>query len=417
MRLLQRFTPTLQLASTVALVAAALALASPAQAQSYNVIYAFHGSDGEGLQAGLTMDGAGNLYGTTSEGGSAGGGTAFQLIHRGTGWVLNPLHVFTGSPNDGYYPYAGVVFGRDGRLYGTTYAGGIQNEYCGLPTGCGTVFSLTPPPTVCKTTLCPWTEEVIHAFYGPPYDGSQPGYGGVAFDQNGNLYGTTWIGGPTNSVCPFDRSCGIVYQMSPSEGGWTETVIYDFQPGAPSGSNPLSGVVVDNLGNLYGTTLSAVYELTPAGNSWSEATLASRLGSVAGVFLDQSGNLYGMSGQVAYELSPTGSGWNYSTLYTFGQDQAQDAVNGFVMDAAGNLYGAGRDGGLYGHGAVFKLSPSAGEWTYTSLHDFTGGSDGRQPYGRLLLDANGNVYGTTLYGGNVTGPCPTGCGVVFEITP
>ncbi len=381
------------------------------------MIYAFHGNDGASPIAGLTLDGAGNLYGTTSQGGSAGAGVAFQLIHRGTGWVLNPLHEFVGSP-DGYSPYSRVVFGRDGRLYGTTNSGGIQNtDYCGLPTGCGTVFTLTPPPTVCKTTLCPWTEEVIHAFYGQPYDGSQPGYGGVAFDQNGNLYGTTWIGGPTNSACPFDRSCGVVYQMSPSQGGWTETIIYDFQPGAPSGSNPWSGLVVDNLGNLYGTTGSAVYELTPGGDGWSETTLKSGVGSTGGVILDQSDNLYGTSDSVAFELSPTGNGWTYTPLYTYGQDQGQIPINGLAMDTAGNLYGAGSQGGLYGYGAIFKLSPAGGQWTYLSLHDFTGGSDGRYPYGQVILDANGNVYGTTLYGGNVS-DCPgnNGCGVVFEIT-
>ena len=262
--------------------ALAVVLAQSAHAQTFNVIFSFPsgGALGADPQAGLTMDTAGNLYGTAAAGGYKGGmcypdgcGTVFKLSNSGNGWILTPLYKFTDSP-DGKLPMARVIFGPDGSLYGTTNAGGRPG--CGY--GCGTVFSLKPP-TSCKTALCPWTEtvlyvfsgtadgtvfeltpsqggwihRVIHRFTGP--DGYSP-YNGVTFDKFGNLYGTCDQGGT--------YGFGTVFQLTPSGGGWTENTLYSFQ-GAEDGEYPVAGVAVDAAGNLYGgTQTGSVYELTPA---------------------------------------------------------------------------------------------------------------------------------------------------------
>src|SRR5271166_4318041 len=132
-----------------------------AQAQTYKVIYNFTGGqDGALPYAGVTMDGGGNLYGTTSAGTYY--GTVYQLKHKGSGWVVNVLYTFQRGGSDGYTPFAGVVFGPDGTLYGTTWAGGMN---------WGTVFNLRPSPTACKTALCPWQETVLYAFKGAPDPG------------------------------------------------------------------------------------------------------------------------------------------------------------------------------------------------------------------------------------------------------
>ena len=141
----------------------------------------------------------------------------------------------------------------------------------------------------------------------------------------------------------------------------------------------------------------------------------------AGLIIDPSGNLYGTttgggsgSGGTVFELTPANVGWTFKTLYSFSGNGGGPSDK-LVMDAAGNLYGTTYIDGAYGYGTVFKLTPSNGGWTYTSLHDFTGGSDGANPISSLVFDANGNLYGTASQGG--TGNCPGGCGVVFEITP
>ena len=145
-------------------------------------------------------------------------------------------------------------------------------------------------------------------------------------------------------------------------------------------------------------------------------------GVYAGLIFDQSGNLYGAAstggtdgGGTVFELTPSNGSWSVSRLYTFSPGQANGPLASPAMDAAGNLYGTGSMGGAYGYGAVFKLTPSNGTWTYTGLHDFTGGADGAYPSGSLVLDANGSLYGTTTYGGSAQGF--GGYGVVFEITP
>lgn len=391
----------------------------PAQTQTFNVIHDFSGADGYGPYGSLSRDNAGNLYGTTSLSSSS-LGTVFQLKRSHGGWLLNTLTNFTGA--NGAIPYSGVVFGPDGALFGTTNAGG--------PQGYGNVYSLRPSGTVCKTALCPWTETVLYQFAGGS-DGIGPGVGNVVFDPIGNLYGTTIGGGSFGQ--------GTVYKLTHAGGSWTESVLYSFAGGS-DGAAPYGAVVLDAAGNLYGTTsqgggsgcggtgCGTVYELTPSGSGWGDNILyafhngADGAAPLGGLVFDQSGNLYGStigygsgSGGTIFELSPSGGGWMLTTLYTFNYS---GPVASLVMDGAGVLYGTNNAGGAYDNGSVFKLQPSNGGWNYFTLHDFTyRGSDGSLPVGGATVDAMGNVYGTTSQGGTYACGFEVDCGVVWEITP
>jgi uncharacterized repeat protein (TIGR03803 family) len=411
------FAITLLVGLTVIIASAA------SQAQTFTVIHNFTGGgDGGGPTAGVTVDTGGNLYGTTQNGGADGFGIVYRLKHSGSGWQVTPLYSFQGG-SDGAGPNASVVFGPDGSLYGTTYEGGGRN--CNH-TGCGTAFNLKPPLTVCKTALCPWSETVLYRFSGGN-DGANPDAGDLIFDHAGNIYGTTLSGG---SYPCQGSGCGTVFQLTHSGGGWTKSTAYDFT-GGNDGGNPASGVVFDSVGNLYGTTLGggvydagAVFQLMKTENGWTENTLRSFTTGdnngytlEAGVILDQSNNLYAATstggvgnGGTVFELSQSDGGWSISLLYSLGGGFFGPQAS-LVMDSAGNIYGTTLGDGECGYGNVFKLSPSNGGWTYTSLHDFAGGSDGRHPYSAVALDANGNLYGTTYGGGS------DGFGVVYEIAP
>ena len=415
----------------VIVLALTVVLTQSAQAQNYTVLHSFTGGvDGANPWAGLTMDGAGNLYGTTFFGGYSNGdcdpggcGAVFKLTHKASGWVFSPLYSFLGD-NDGASPQARVTVGPNGILYGTTFSGGGWNG--------GTVFSLRPPAAACKTALCSWNESVLHSFANFQ-DGFSPGYGDVVFDPEGNLYGTTYQGGSgTCGVGP----CGVVYKLTPSNGGWTESVLYNFT-GTSSGNGPYAAVIFDQAGNLYGTTseggnggcnglgCGTVFQLTPSGSGWTENVLyAFQNGSdgatpIGGLIFDRSGNLYGATSgpengkSTVFELTPSSGNWTFAMLYSLGGSGGP--TGSLIMDTAGNLYGTALSGGAYGSGSVFKLAPSGGGWTYTSLHDFCAGgppcSDGAQPWGNVILDANGNLYGTASAGG------PSNYGVVWEITP
>ena len=405
-------------ALTVTILFALVVAATPAaQAQTFKVIHTFTGPDGADAFAGVTLDAAGNLYGTTSEKSESGGGpgTVFELKPSHGNWVLNNLFTFNG--NDGYEPWSGVVFGPDGALYGTTFTGG---------SGSGVVYSLRPAATACKTALCPWTETVLYQFNGGG-DGADPAYGNLTFDRAGNLYGTTPYGG--NSPCGW----GLVFGLTPSNGGWTESVLYSFC-GGNDGEFPFSGVILDEAGNLYGTTVlsgdggcgegcwGTVYQLTPPGAGWKENTLYTFQDGTdgaepyGGLIFDASGNLYGTTllggsgyGGTVFELSPAGGSWTFAVVYAF--IGSGGPYSSLAMDGTGSLYGTTYLDGAYGQGNVFKLTPSSGGWTYASLYDFTGGNDGAYPMGSPVLDKNGNIYGTTSAGG------ANGKGVVFEITP
>jgi uncharacterized repeat protein (TIGR03803 family) len=406
-----------------ALIALAATSTQSIQAQTYQIIHSFTGGqDGAYPYAGLTLDKGGNLYGTAGYGGG-GSGTVYQLRHKGSGWTFNLLYSF-GGPGDGGVPWSGVIIGPDGNLYGTTSAGGSNGD--------GTVFMLRPAPHACARALCPWTETVLYSFKGIS-DGAEPGYGNLVFDQAGKIYGTTLFGGITSPFGPCGNGsggCGTVFELSPSNGGWNESINHIFS--GNDGHQPLSGVVLDNAGNVYGTTVGGgasdwgtVYELTyTAGSGWAESVLYSFTGGAdgdqpfAGLIFDPSGNLYGATADTysdnatVFELATSGGTWTYSQVYGFSGSGDWCGPRGtLAIDGAGNVYGTTACLGAYTQGSVFKLTPSGGgTGTYTDLHDFTG-PDGEYPYGSVAIDANGNLYGTTWEGGLY------GYGVVWEITP
>ena len=409
-------TPRLNLGATTAALALAIlfVLTVAAQAQTYGVLYTFAGgNDGAGPYAGLTMDKAGNMYGTTHSGNSGTNwGNVYELKHKGSGWIYNPLGVFDGTLS------AGVTFGPDGLLYSTS-----PNNIAGLTYGY--VFSMRPKANACVTAICPWDTTVLYGFSGGA-DGANPRYGDLIFDKAGNIYGTTPAGG---------SGSGVVYEMTPSGGGWTEQPIYTFS--GPDGAQPFAGVIFDNAGNMYGTTAQGgaygygtVYELSPAGNGWTEKVLYSfQNGSdgsylIGGLIFDQAGNLYGATdnggsggGGTVFELTPSGGGWTYNLLYSFAGGASCGPRASLIMDGAGNLYGTTYCDGANNKGSVFKLTPSSPYWTYTSMYDFTGGPDGRAPISNVTFDTAGNLYGTASLGGNQSNCGNVGCGVVWEITP
>lgn len=401
-------------------------LLQAAQAQTYSVIYNFTGgADGASPLAGLTMDAAGNFYGTTAAG-AAGNGTVFRLRHTGSDWILTSLYTFQGG-DDGSIPGARVIIGPDGSLYGTTELGGAGCPQAG---GCGTVFNLRVPPNARAVGRGSWMETVLYRFANGR-DGNDPDAGDLSFDQAGNIYGTTALGG----YIGCSSGCGTVYKLMPSGGSWTETVLYAFTGSVNNdGDFPKAGVVLDNSGNLYGTTTDGginnhgtVFKLTPSGDSWAESILYRFAGGndgsnpQAGLIFDQAGNLYGGtvvggfgSGGTVFEL--TAGSWTFTLLAHLNGLPGNGLAGSLIMDAAGNLYGTTYGDGGHAAGSVFRLSPSTHGWVYTSLHDFTAGSDGGFPQCSLIFDANGNLYGTTGAGGSSSN-CQGGCGVVFEITP
>ena len=395
--------------------------AQPASAQTLHVLYNFTGqNDGANPAAGVTLDGAGNLYGTAATGGSSncsydgivGCGTVFKLTHRGSAWLFAPLHGFTGNP-DGGNPAARVVFGPRGILYGTTAQGGLDNY--------GTVFQLQPPSRICPTPSCPWSETQLYSFQGP-YQAANPGGGDLAFDAQGNIYGTTLGGG--GYLCD-DQNCGTAYELSPDgQGGWSFTASA-FDGGISYG--PVAGLVRDTNGSFYGVTPQLPGGLFQfAGTINLLNTFSNATGAVGGLVADSAGNLYGTTSQggtngggIVFEFVPSTS--SLTTLYnlTGSNNYGAGPTSTLVMDAAGNLYGTTHTDGAFGQGSVFKLTHSGGNWSLTTLHNFTGLSDGGQPFGQLTIDASGNLYGTTTLGGSSLGHCylGVGCGVVFEITP
>lgn len=389
-------------------------LACAAQAQTFSVIHSFTGGE-DGYQpfAGVYIDGGGNLYGTTTE--YSGPGTVYKMTFKNGAWTLNTLFTFySGNGLPGFIPQARVVPGPGGALYGTTSVGG--NGPC-WEFGCGTVYSLRPSRNACGSFNCPWTGTLVYSFSGD--DGNQPNFVDPVFDAAGNMYGTTIEGGV--------YSLGNVWQLTRSNGQWTETSIHDFD--ITDGAVPFSGVTLDAQGNVYGTSstggpspngVGTVFELTHSGSGWTLNTLHTFTGPdgsgiAAGVIFDAQGNLYGATlnggasgGGTVFELSPSGGGWNISVLYSFsGQD---GPIVSLTMDASGNLYGTTYADGAFGYGSVFKLTRSGGSWTYTDLHDFTNGADGANPISNVAINASGKLYGTTTAGGTSNN------GVVWEIT-
>jgi uncharacterized repeat protein (TIGR03803 family) len=311
---------------------------------------------------------------------------------------------FTGG-GDGDGPLSSLA-SHGGNFYGTTTYGGAECEGQD-PSGCGTVFELSPNGSG------GWNETVLYSFCSAPNcaDGSIPEFSFVIFDGAGNLYGTT-VGGGAHGF-------GVVFELSPVGGSWTETVLHSFA-GNPDGWGPQGRLIRDPAGNLYGTThyggsgFGTVFELSPSVGGWTEQVIYDVDSSFpGGLTIDSAGNIFGIGHSTAFELSPNGSGgWTPTVIHTFtGGPQDGNLPEGtLVFDRAGNLYGTTIAGGANGFGTVYELSPGVTGWTENILYSFKDtGQDGFWPTGGIVFDAAGNIYGTTSRGG------ATGDGTVFEL--
>jgi uncharacterized repeat protein (TIGR03803 family) len=363
-------------------------------------VYQCSNGDRDGLDptAPLVADSAGNLYGTTQYGGIFGTGcypytcsTVFELKRSGTTWTKSTIYFFRGIDGaggaDGSYTISGLLI-ANGALYGTTYQGG-EGTQCINSAGCGTVFRLTPP----APGQALWNETILYNFSGA-LDGSTPCSSLIA-DASGALYGT-FRGDNTRFAKGNDF--GGVFKLTPPSAGktaWTESVISTFDNGA-NGGQPVANLIADARGNLYGVVLGNINQGEPS---------------------------------TIFKLTPrdqTRTTWTTTILHSFvsGAPEGSYPQGGVVMDAKGNLYtttsnGAGKGCNFQvGCGTVFELSPPANggiSWKVTVLHTFTGGPDGGTSEAGLAIDAAGNLFGTTRYGGSTT-TYSIGSGVIFEVT-
>ena len=384
-----KFSLTISLSLPFTLLCFFSAILAHAQTETVLHSFDFATRDGASPYSTLVRDAQGNFYGTTLAGGAAQlWGTVFEVTATGEEKIL---HSFSGN-KDGATPTPGLVIDAHGNLYGTTSGGGR--------TGNGVVFEISPDGTM----------RILYNFTGG-IDGKWPQAGLVA-DPKGNLYGTTYYGGAFGA--------GVVFRVTPRG---QESVWHHFKNQA-DGGHPLTGALVrDAAGNLYGTTSTGgaanqgtVFQLMPNGTL---NTLYSFLGGSdgtqpqSGVIRDSSANLYGTtaiggaanSGTV-FKVSHDGQ---EIILYAFtGGNDGAFPYGGVIRDAAGNLYGTTVAGGTSNFGTVFKLTSPGKEEV---LYNFTDGPDGAAPWGALLRDKSGHLFGTTSSGGN------TNDGTVFELIP
>lgn len=409
-----------------------LAGVSTAAGQTENILHVFQaGMDGYFPEVyPLVLDGAGNLYGTTTYGGGGnctfgvytGCGMIYQLTppaQAGGAWHENIIWQFQGGL-DGGIP-GGLLLKGD-RLFGGAGIGGSG----ACPSGCGYVFELTPPAAPGAS----WTKTPVYDF--PTLDSE---CGITAFDNAGNYYGTGPSGNGNGTVCRL---------TPPRQNGssWTEQTLYTFQ-GVPrgkkigDGSGPI-GVTFDSHGNLWGVTVDGgycqrfeggscfgtIFELTPpaqAGGPWSE-TVAYRFSNrdqnpTSGVVIDPAGAIYGITYVEAYKFA--GGALTVIDSFSDVPPNGYAPTGGVILDSAGNVYGTTGAGGQYGKGTVYKLT--APTYAQTILHSFAAGTDGWNPEGPLTLGPHGALFGTTQIGGN--DGClqyesgGSGCGTVFQVTP
>ena len=305
------------------------------------------------------------------------------------------LHSFTGT-SDGSLPTSSLTMAPNGNFYGTTSSGGL---------GFGTVFQLSPNGTggFSETTLYSFCPVAGCA------DGQNPTYSNVILDSQGNLYGTAFGGGA--------NGLGVVFELINSGGSWTETVLHSFA-GAPDGSNPENGLIMDSAGNLYGIATTGgtgsgkgcVFELSPSANGWTEKVLYDISSTHSALtFGPTQKTIYGTSFGTIFELTQNNSGvWVPTVLFTFNSADAategSNPVGTLVPDSAGNLYGTTLAGGANNLGAVFKLTPTVTPpWTETLLYSFGGnakfGPNAATPIAGIVFDSKGNIFGTTKAGG------------------
>jgi len=401
-------------------------------AQTFSVLHTFGVTDGSGPSAGITLEPHLNrLWGVTwygglltcDLGGAVGCGVIFELTKKDSRWSFSVPYIFPGNDN-GFLPTfpSQIVIGPNGFPYGAELEGGTSLE--------GTVYSLDPSKNI-SVSNAPWRHTILHTF-GDGSDGSYPHK--IIFDQAGNIFGATGLGGSVGY--------GTIYELSPSNQGWTENILYNFA-GAADGQIPRE-VVSDGAGNLYGVTeqggnagcspfqgCGTIFELTPSGSSWTKTTLHAFQQDTEGGFpgplmRDSKGNLFGLTSQngpnnfgTIWELSPSSGGWIFTVLYSFTQ-QIVGLFGPFapVMDASGALYGLNNLGGvnfcnMLGEtcGNIYKLAPSNNGWIYSDVHDFALDNNGCLPSGPASIDSAGNLYGVAY------GCGANGVGVVFQFTP
>lgn len=411
---------------TALLITATVAFSGSSFAATYKILYTFSGySDGGMPQGALIIDDQGNLYGTAAAGGTYQGGIVFELSPASDGtWTKTNLYNFNG-PNDGNSPAGALLMDRSGNLYGTAQQAGITNKNCSV--GCGTVFALFKNSEG-------WRYTVLHHFHGMP-DGALP-TGTLVADSAGNLYGTTVSGG-ADDIC-FE-GCGTVFQLQQANG-WKEQVIHTFTNLFQDGAYPSGTMAIDSEGDLFGSSIigglngyGTVFAMKQsATGTWTEQILhnfcseyncADGNAAAGGVTL-ANGHLVGttqMGGGQGY----------YGSLFVLTPGSEQWGINNFDFDTTdgaasispvlysrGNYYGVTEQGGnqnfacnlSYGDGVIFEVAAQGATLNETVLHTFSG-PDGCGPIGGLTADKNGNLFGTTAFGGT------SNDGVVFEITP
>lgn len=387
-------------------------------------------SDSAGNLYGTTQSG-GN---TANCPGNQGCGTIFKLSPNSNGgWTETVLYSFCidfngGECADGYKPEAGLLLDRAGNLYGTTLGGGTCSDLGTGNYGCGTLFELSPPSLPGGI----WTETVLYDFCSnyvnrECIDGFSP-ESQLIRGASGTIYGTTSGGGTGHA------GGGTVFKLSEANGAWHLTTLYNFCSlgqgrDCPDGTLPAAGVTFDKLGNLYGTTSAGgqlgdgtVYKLSPAGDSWKEVVVRNGgrngIGPTGTVSIDASGNLYSTAsgggpagGGSVFRLTANGGG---TFLFFDNSNQSYLPASGVLLDSKRNaLYGTTEEGGT-GSGNVYQIVPPS---QMTSLYSFCSQQnceDGASPVASLIEDSSGNLYGTTKFGGTSTN-CQGGCGVVFEI--
>jgi uncharacterized repeat protein (TIGR03803 family) len=401
--------------ATLCLVVFIALLAPVTFASSFKVIYSFGGgTDGEYVDSDLVLDSAGNIYGSSVQGGTFGSGTVFQLSPSGTTWTHTVLYSFTGGA-DGSEPYKGVTLDTKGNLYGTAVAGGTGG---GCEGGCGVVYQLTQSGGG-------WVQSVIYNFTGGN-DGSGPG-SGLTFDAKGNLYGMT----PTGGQYGF----GVIFQLQPQASGtWKFAVVHAFTGGTDGGTGSAGRFIFDKAGNFYGVATvggsngdGTAFEVSPSGSHWKFQTLYSFKGQpdagypYGGLAFDASGSLYGTTyydgghdlGAV-YKVTHKTSAWSESVLYSFkGGSDGSSSISNVVFDSAGNMYGTTSEGGANcSCGVIFKLAPgSNGHWTESVAYRFQGAPDAGFAYNGMVGDGAGNFYGATVHGGT------NDDGTIYKFTP
>jgi hypothetical protein len=350
------------------------------------------------------------------------------------------LYFFAGAP-DGDLPSVGrLTFDRAGNLYGSTSTGGTGKcEFRGFVTGCGTIFELSP------SASGDWAERVLYGFKNLR-DGAAP-YGTLDVSAAGKIYGVTTAGGNRGCVPLFwvYHGCGTVFELVRSGNRWAKRTLHVFSGGI-DGGNPLAGLVLDSAGRLYGTAYcggafyscysegagaGVFFELKPSkSGSWDDVVLHSfgrhlndgafPLGDLT---VDGDGDIYGTAENVFEMKRSSSMRWRYRQLIELGNNafaQGYHPNGGLAFDTAGNIYGTMATGGnvTCNCGLVFEVARSpSGDWSETVLHTFSGGSDGGRAQTGLTIDSAGRLYGTTPDGGDVTCNNGGGCGLAFELYP